>query len=101
MATIDDRWYLVCYDVRDAKRLRRCAKFMEGHGSRIQYSVFRCRLTKTQAHRLQWELTQMLKPEDEVQLIPICDRCASGTMKTHSTTRETEWNEEPPTHTIV
>ena len=95
------RWYLVCYDVRDPKRLRKCAKHMEGHGSRIQYSVFRCRLTATQARRLQWELTEMLMPEDEVLIIPLCDRCVAGVKVTHSTANDVEWTTEPPTHTIV
>ena len=35
-------WWLVCYDVRDPKRLRKAAKHMEGYGERMQYSVFRC-----------------------------------------------------------
>ncbi len=95
------KWHLVCYDVRDPKRLRKCAKHMEGHGSRVQYSVFRCRLTQAQARRLQWELTEMLKPEDEVLLIPICDRCAAGVKATHSTKHQVEWTSDPPTHTIV
>ena len=37
--------HLVAYDIRDTKRLRRVAKVMEGHGIRMQYSVFVCDLT--------------------------------------------------------
>ena len=95
-------WYLVCYDVRDPRRLRRCAKLMEGHGSRIQYSVFRCRLTPTQARQLQHELTQILKSEDQVLLIPICSRCAAGLLENHSThAKPDDWTADPPTHTDV
>ena len=41
-------WWLICYDVRDPKRLRKTAKHMEGYGERMQYSVFRCWLTPRQ-----------------------------------------------------
>ncbi|MEW6253408.1 MAG: CRISPR-associated endonuclease Cas2 [Planctomycetota bacterium] len=36
--------YLVCYDIADAKRLRRTFKKMHGFGDPLQYSVFRCDL---------------------------------------------------------
>lgn len=39
------RDYLVCYDIADAKRLRRVFKTMRGFGDAMQYSVFRCALT--------------------------------------------------------
>ena len=66
----DARWWLVCYDVHDPARLRRCAGVLEGSGQRMQYSVFRCWMTPAQMHRLRWELTQVLEPEDEVLLDP-------------------------------
>ena len=43
---IDTKWWLVCYDVHDPDRLRKCAKHMEGYGVRVQYSVFRCWMTR-------------------------------------------------------
>jgi len=39
------RVYLVCYDVSDAKRLRRTHKKMCGFGDPVQYSIFRCELS--------------------------------------------------------
>ena len=48
----EGKWYLVCYDVRDEKRLRRAAKKLEGRGQRLQYSVFRCWLTATDLQQL-------------------------------------------------
>ena len=62
----DKNWRLVMYDVRDPKRLRKVAKHLEGYGSRIQYSVFRCRLSERQAERLRWELTTILEEEDDL-----------------------------------
>ena len=97
----DARWWLVCYDVRDDKRLRRCARHMEGYGCRVQYSVFRCWLTAREAERLRWELTEKLDPADEVLLIPLCGRCVGGIAGIHGGERPAEWTDEPPRHTIV
>ena len=95
------KWHLVCYDVRDPKRLRRCARKLEGTGTRLQYSVFRCRLTPAELARLQWELTEILEPEDEALFIPLCDRCVGGLKVTHSVTKEPDWPAEPPTHHVL
>ena len=46
------QWHLVTYDVRDPKRLRQVAKVLESYGSRLQYSVFRCRLDVEMLERL-------------------------------------------------
>ncbi|MFO0796361.1 MAG: CRISPR-associated endonuclease Cas2 [Gemmataceae bacterium] len=97
----DTRWWLVSYDVRDEKRLRKCARHMEGYGHRVQYSVFRCWLTKLEAERLRWELTTLLDPEDEVLLIPLCGTCVAGIVGIHGTDRPPEWTEQPPRHQIV
>ena len=54
--------------------LRKAAKHLEGYGTRVQYSIFRCWLSHQQMQRLRWELTNMLKPEDDVLFIPLCLR---------------------------
>jgi CRISPR-associated protein Cas2 len=95
------RWWLVTYDVREPKRLRKAAKHMEGYGERMQYSVFRCWLTDRDAERLRWELTAMLESEDDVLLIPLCSRCHGGIRVTHAATKRVDWPAEPPTHRIV
>jgi CRISPR-associated protein Cas2 len=90
------QWYLICYDVRDPKRLRKTAKHMEGYGQRMQYSVFRCWLSETQLQALRWELTSILDAEDDVLFIPLCDRCVEGICTVHSTTKEPDWPDAPP-----
>ena len=95
------RWWLVCYDVRDAKRLRKCAKHMEGYGERMQYSVFRCWLTPRQMQQLRWELTEMLASEDDVLLIPLCPSCVAGMQTTHGEAQSACWPREPEGHRIV
>lgn len=71
-------WYLVGYDVRDDKRLRKVAKLLEGYGGRIQYSLFRCRLSKRQAADLKWELSRVLEIEDSLLMTGLCERCADS-----------------------
>ena len=95
------KWWLICYDVRDAKRLRKCAKHMEGYGLRIQYSIFRCWMTPTEVARLRWELTEKLDPEDDVLLIPLCQRCVDDIVGIHGNDRPPEWTDQPPRHQIV
>ncbi len=97
----DARWWLVSYDVHDPARLRRCAKHMEGYGERVQYSVFRCWMTKREMERLRWELTERLDPEDEVMLIPLCASCVAGIVGIHGAERPPEWTTEPPRFDIV
>jgi CRISPR-associated protein Cas2 len=95
------RWWLICYDVRDAKRLRKTAKHMEGYGERMQYSVFRCWLSPRQVQALRWELTKILAAEDDVLFIPLCANCTAGVVGTHSTSKEVAWPDAPPTHVIA
>ena len=56
-------WYLVCYDIREPKRWRRCFKLLKGYGTSLQYSIFRCRLTRRQLERMRWELEKELASE--------------------------------------
>ncbi len=95
------KWWLICYDIRDPKRLRLAAKHLEGYGQRLQYSVFRVWMTPAQTQRLRWELTELLKAEDDVLLIPLCSRCVSAISVTHSTVKRPNWPDEPPGCQIV
>src|SRR3954466_4449433 len=94
-------WWLVCYDVRDPDRLRQTAKHLEGYGERMQYSVFRCWMTRREMERLRWELTELLAVEDDVLLIPICGHCVAGIRGIHQEERPLDWPPEPPRHQIV
>lgn len=97
----DSKWWLVCYDIRDAKRLRKTAKHLEGYGHRMQYSVFRCWLSGEQMHRLRWELTDLLRPDDDVLMIPLCEHCVRGLEGTYSTEKQIRWPDQPPSHRVL
>src|SRR5882672_9100371 len=42
---IEERLYVVTYDIADDKRWRKVFKLMHGYGQWLQLSVFQCRLT--------------------------------------------------------
>jgi CRISPR-associated protein Cas2 len=94
-------WWLACYDVRDPDRLRKAAKHLEGYGERMQYSVFRCWMTRLEMERLRWELTEILAPEDDLLLIPLCGVCVAGICGTHAEAHETSWPSAPARHLVV
>jgi CRISPR-associated protein Cas2 len=70
--------WLVCYDISDPKRLRRVATACEDYGTRYQFSVFLCRLSRTQFERLRSRLYELIDGEaDQVLLLPVCNKCVS------------------------
>ncbi len=86
-------WYLVAYDVRDEVRLRKVAKVLEGFGTRLQYSVFRCRLSDRAREQMRWKLSQVMKPEDGLLIACLCNACIQRLRQsdTHG-----NWPEDPP-----
>jgi CRISPR-associated protein Cas2 len=95
------RWWLVCYDIHDPERLRKAAKHLEGYGERMQWSVFRCWMTRLEMERLRWELTELLDPADEVMLIPLCETCVAGIQGTHGASGPPTWPSAPVRHQIM
>ena len=64
--------YVVAYDVRDDKRLRRVFKLMRGYGDHLQYSVFRCELSDRERVELIEKLAGAIKhDEDQVLFFPL------------------------------
>lgn len=48
--------FLICYDIREPKRLRRVAKVCESYGRRLQFSVFETVLSSVMLAQLKAEL---------------------------------------------
>jgi CRISPR-associated protein Cas2 len=42
---VEERLYIVAYDIADDRRWRRIFKLMHGYGRWLQLSIFQCRLT--------------------------------------------------------
>jgi CRISPR-associated protein Cas2 len=86
------KWFLISYDVRNEKRLRKVAKILEGHGQRIQYSVFRTHLSERGLERLRWELEKAMDPADGLLITELCDACVKKIRKRNA---EKAWPDEP------
>ena len=66
------RCYLVGYDIRDPKRLRRVHKVLRGYGEAWQFSVFFCVLKDIDRVRLQTDLEEyMNKKEDQAIILDL------------------------------
>lgn len=66
------RAYIVSYDIADPKRLRKVAEACEGYGDRIQYSVFRCHMTRREVAELRGQLeTAIHHREDQVLFVDL------------------------------
>jgi CRISPR-associated protein Cas2 len=74
--------YVITYDVTDDRRRLKVARALEGHGERVQYSVFECQLTGKQFEALWKELRQLTDAqEDSLRAYRLCPVCA-GWVKT-------------------
>lgn len=71
--------YIVCYDISDAKRLRKVARCCEDFGTRKQFSVFLCRLSATDFVRLRNRLYDIINlSEDQILFVPLCAKCVTA-----------------------
>jgi CRISPR-associated protein Cas2 len=74
--------YIVAYDICDPKRLRRTYRCLRGFGDPLQYSVFRCELTRRERLRLEAALLDIVhRDEDRVML------CRLGPVNPHTESR--------------
>ncbi|MEO8906236.1 MAG: CRISPR-associated endonuclease Cas2 [Polyangiaceae bacterium] len=96
--SIDKRWRLICYDIRDVKRYRKVFKLLRGAGRSVQYSIFRARLDDRETEQLRWELSRLMAPEDSLLIIDLCPRCASTVV---SRNHVEGWTTEPASFTII
>ncbi|MEZ5307407.1 MAG: CRISPR-associated endonuclease Cas2 [Pyrinomonadaceae bacterium] len=76
----EKNWYVVSYDITEPKRWRRVYRKLNGYGRRLQYSIFRCRLTALDAEKLRWELERILASEDKLLILRVCEKCERKTM---------------------
>lgn len=70
-------FWIVSYDIADPKRLRKVAKFLEGYGHRIQYSVFQVRANDRDIERMKWELSKRIEEEDSIFYFRLCSHCVT------------------------
>lgn len=69
---MEDRLFIVTYDIADPRRWRRVFKTMEAYGEWLQLSVFQCRLSARRRVELEIRLRDLVKHgEDHVLLIDL------------------------------
>ncbi|HLH89406.1 MAG TPA: CRISPR-associated endonuclease Cas2 [Xanthobacteraceae bacterium] len=66
---IDERLYIVTYDIGDDKRWRKVFKLMHGYGHWLQLSVFQCRLTARRRAELARRLEELINNNADHVLI--------------------------------
>jgi CRISPR-associated protein Cas2 len=92
------RWRLVCYDIRDPRRLREVHKIVTGHGHRVQYSIYRARLDDLQVEQLRWELSRVMAPEDSLLILDLCPTCAANVI---SRNHVEGWQDSVPSFRVI
>ncbi len=74
------RRYIVSYDIREKKRLRRVHHVVKEYGYAFQYSVYICDLTKGELLDLQWALRdEIFEGVDSIAFIDLGDPNGRGT----------------------
>lgn len=66
------RWYMLCYDIADNRRLGKVHRIMKKHGIAAQRSVFFVQGTEKEMSRLLDLISRELKPkEDDIRAYPV------------------------------
>jgi CRISPR-associated protein Cas2 len=66
---IEERFYIVTYDIANERRWLRVFKLMHGYGRWLQLSVFQCRLTARRRAELARRLEEVIHDRDDHVLI--------------------------------
>lgn len=73
------RFHLVCYDIRDDKRLAQVREAVMDYGWRLQLSVYACEMTDTDAATLTERLRDIIHHhEDHVMIIDLGPALSPG-----------------------
>ncbi len=69
---MDERLYIVTYDISSRRRWRLVFRTMEGYGEWLQLSVFQCRLTRKRKTEMMIALDAVIREgEDHVLIVDI------------------------------
>ena len=66
---VEERLYIVTYDIADDRRWRRIFKLMHGYGRWLQLSVFQCRLSARRRAEMAMRLEAAMHMSDDHVLI--------------------------------
>lgn len=66
---VEERLYIVTYDISDDRRWRRVYRLMGGYGRWLQLSVFQCRLSARRRAEMARRLEQLINARNDHVLI--------------------------------
>lgn len=66
---MDERLFLVTYDIRDTHRWRRVFRLMKGFGEWLQLSVFQCRLSARRHAEMVQSLDEVINTKVDALLV--------------------------------
>jgi CRISPR-associated protein Cas2 len=66
---IEERLYIVSYDISDERRWRRVFKLLRGYGRWLQLSMFQCRLTTRRHAEMARRLEELIHDREDHVLI--------------------------------
>lgn len=66
---IEERLYIVTYDISDDRRWRRVFRLMKGYGRWLQLSVFQCRLSARRRAEMARRLEELIRADADHVLI--------------------------------
>jgi len=68
---------IISYDIGSDRRRRKVAQILEGHGFRVQYSVFECDLDARRLAELQRRLRPLVskKAGESIRFYALCAEC--------------------------
>jgi CRISPR-associated protein Cas2 len=71
--------FIVSYDIRKPARWRRVHRILKDYGKSLQYSVFRCEISRLKLVSLREELANAIdRKKDRVLIIHLCRDCIDG-----------------------
>ena len=70
--------YWVCYDIADDRRRQRLSDVLLDFGTRVEESVFQCRLEAPLAEEMLARVRRAIEEHtDKVHVLALCDACGS------------------------
>ena len=73
------RFYMVCFDICDQRRLRRVSNALENFGRRVQRSVFECWLDDDEMAELKTRMEHLAdRQDDHVRYYGLCPKDVPG-----------------------
>lgn len=72
------RFWMVAYDIDDDDIRRNVSNILKNFGTRVQYSVFECRLRENEFMNLRSQLLGLIEPEDSLRWYPLCKWCGAA-----------------------